>query len=317
MNEHEINNVNAEKYVESIENTVYDDFQHNDKQDTTNYIGKAQSFVNNTRPIIADIGWKAIPLELLPSKGIFYNNNTEIAIRAASVSEIRHWSTIDEDDLLSMDDMINYIIEKCVRLKTQGVISNWKDIKEIDRLYILFAIREYTFKDGENKIYVNSEDGDKIEVRKEMLSYFNLDEKIMDKYNLDEKCFIFQLKDSQELFKIYMPSIGVTSFIKNYVRGKQQQGINVDASFIKFASFLFNDYRTLTTQSYDKALHDSSMWSLSKLSAMTGLVDMITQGVDPKVTYTSNGGMELTAPLNFLGGIKSIFIISDFFNELV
>jgi hypothetical protein len=281
-----------------------------------NSLGKAQQFLEDTRPIIADIGWKSVPLENLPSQGHFYPNGTQIAIRAASVGEIRHWSTIDENDLMGMDDMINYIIEKCVQLKIPGSVTNWRDVKEIDRLYLLFAIREYTFKDGENKIYVNTGEGEKIEIRKEMILYFNIDERLTKYYNPEKKCFSFTLK-SGENFDLFMPSIGVTSFVKNHVRTKQQQGQKIDGSFVKFASFLFPEYRSLTQQIYEKAVQDSAMWTLQKLSVMTGVVDMLANSIDPKVTYMTPGGAELTAPLNFQGGIKSIFIISDIFDELV
>jgi hypothetical protein len=214
-----------------------------------------------------------------------------------------------------MDDIINYVIEKCCQMKVPGAVANWKDIKEVDRLYLIFAIREYTFKDGENKIYVAGNEGEKIEVRKEMLGYFRLDEQLQKYYNPEKKCFSFTIK-SGESFDLHLPTIGVTSFIKGYVRGKQQQQQRVDASFVKFASFIFPEYRSLTTQIYEKTVQDSAMWSLSKLSVMTGVVDRLAAGIDPKVTYKTAGGMELEAPLNFQGGLKSIFIISDIFGEL-
>lgn len=279
-------------------------------------LGKAQRFLEDARPLMADIGWKTIPLDQLPSRGMFYPEGTQIAIRAASVGEIRHWSTIDENDLLAMDDMINYVIEKCIQIKIPGTVTNWKDIKEIDRLYLIFAIREYTFKEGENNIYVNTEDGDKIKVTKDMIAYFEIDEKLHRFYNAERKCFSFELKTGEK-FDLYMPSIGVTSFIKAYIKSRQQQGFNVDTSFIKFASFLFPEYRSMTQAIYEKAVQNSSTWSLPQLSLMTNVVDMLAAGVNPKVTYTTPGGAEMTAPLNFQGGLKSLFIISDIFDQLV
>ena len=60
-------------------------------------LGKAQKFtqVDDDPLLAAEIGWKNVPLENLPSQGLFYEESTQIAIRAASVAEIRHWSTID------------------------------------------------------------------------------------------------------------------------------------------------------------------------------------------------------------------------------
>ena len=102
--------------------------------------------------VVEEIGWIRLKPETLPSQGIFYPQGTEITIRAASAGEIRHWSTLDEDDLLSLDDALNRVAEKCCRIKFPTMMGSFKDIKEIDRFFIVFAIREFTFKRGENNL---------------------------------------------------------------------------------------------------------------------------------------------------------------------
>ena len=83
------------------------------------------------------VGWQKLPIDDLPTKGLFYPVGTEIAIRSATAAEIRHWSTIQEADPFALDDMLNHIIERCVSFKAPDVHSSWKDIKEVDRFYIL------------------------------------------------------------------------------------------------------------------------------------------------------------------------------------
>jgi hypothetical protein len=68
--------------------------EHADAQ-TSNNFGKAQSVSPGF-----DTGWKNLPVEILPSGGIFYPEGTKLAIRSAEVKEIRHFSTIDDDDRL-------------------------------------------------------------------------------------------------------------------------------------------------------------------------------------------------------------------------
>jgi len=53
------------------------------------------------------LGWHEIPLSSLPSEGRFYPADTVIKIRSAKVAEIRHFSTIDESNLLDVDDKLN------------------------------------------------------------------------------------------------------------------------------------------------------------------------------------------------------------------
>ena len=286
-------------------------------------LGKAEKFkeyVEDDRDLVMDIGWKNVPLENLPSQGIYYETSTQIAIRAAGVAEIRHWSTIDENDLLGVDDMLNFIIEKCCRIKVPGKPGNFRDLKEIDRFYLIFAIRDYTFKNGENKIFVNAsgEDGieEKVEITKDLIDYFNPEERLMKYFDMTERCFKIKMK-SGENFNLYFPSLGIMSFIKNYVKGKQQSGQNFDKAFTKYAPFLFNDWKTLTQAGYDKAVQESYSWSVQKISVLDKIVELLSESVNPQIRYVNSAGGEATAPLNFLGGFKSLFLISDIFGELV
>ena len=271
-------------------------------------------------PIASELGWKNVPIEYLPSQGLFYETATQVAIRAATVAEIRHWSTIDENDLLGVDDMLNFIIEKCCKIKIPGRAASFKDLKEIDRFYLIFAIRDYTFKNGENKLYVNVTDndgvGDRIEVNKDVIDYFNPDERMMKYFSHETHHFNFEMKNGEK-FVMYFPSLGVMAFIKNYIKTKQQQGQNFDKAFIKYAPFLFNDWRTLTQSTYDKAVQDSYGWSVVRISALDKLVEILSSSVNPQVRFTTQNGAEEVAPLNFQGGIKSLFLISDIFGELV
>ena len=73
-------------------------------------LGKSESWKNqNSRQeeqAGVEIGWKPFPAENLPSRGMFYPDGTTFAIRAASVAEIRHFSTIDDNDPLDLDDHV-------------------------------------------------------------------------------------------------------------------------------------------------------------------------------------------------------------------
>ena len=263
-----------------------------------------------------DIGWQSIPLKDLPTQGLFYQKDAEIVIRSATAGEIRHWSTIQEDDLNSLDDMLNYMLERCARFKTSAPNSSWKDIKEVDRFYILLAIREYTFVKGENQLQVKTSETSKINVTKEMIDIINLDPKLMKYYDDTKRCFVLKFKTGKQI-EVNLPSVGVTNYLKNYINRKQQEQQGFDIDFISFASFVITDWRGLNDTTYEKMVLDSNSWSISEVSVLTHLKDLFVETVNPVVKYLDEGGMEHTAPLNFLGGIKSIFLISDPFGELV
>jgi len=263
------------------------------------------------------LGWQKLPIKDLPTQGLFYPEGTEIAIRAAVAGEIRHWSTLQEDDFSLLDDMLNYILERCVAYKTSDPHSSWKDIKEIDRFYILLAIREYTFIKGENQLQVKTSETTKIDVTKDMIDFVSFDERLMKYYDSEKRYFLLKFKKSNMEIKVSIPSIGVTHFLKNYINRKQALQQLIDNDFMSFAPFILLDWRGLNDSSYEKIILDSYNWGIEEISVLTHLRDIFTETVNPVVKYIDEGGAERIAPLNFLGGLKSIFLISDPFRELV
>lgn len=262
------------------------------------------------------IGWQKIKLQDLPTKGYFYPEDTEIVIRSASAQEIRHWSTLQEDDLSTLDDMLNYVLERCVGFKTPTGFSSWKDIKEIDRFYILLAVREYTFVKGENHLQVKVSETNTLNVTKDMIDFMNFDERLMKYYDAQKRCFVLKFK-SGNVIEVSIPSVGVTNFLKTYIQRKQNQGHNFDMDFISFAPFICKDWRGLTDAGYEQIVLNSNSWSIAEISVLTHLKDLFVETVSPVVKYVDEGGTERKAPLNFQGGIKSVFLISDPFGELV
>lgn len=284
-------------------------------------LGKIQ--INDERSsVMEDIGWMRIKPESLPSQGIFYPEGIEITIRAALTAEIRHWSTIDEDDLLSLDDALNRIVDKCCKIRFARQIGSFKDLKEIDRFFIVFAIRELSFKKGENALNVSftCKNCDKTESRpiiKEMLSYYTPSEDLEKYFSMDERCFHFKLTNGEEI-KLYLPSLGVMAFIKGYIREKAQNKEDYDKAFLKWAPFLFPEWRVLNTASYNQLLQDSYLWSLDKISVLDWYVDKTQKTVKADLKHDCTGcGSEVEASLSFRGGVKSLFLVSDISSKLL
>ena len=98
---------------------------------------------------------------------------------------------------------------------------------------------------------------------------------------------------------------------------KQQSQQLFDQDFLSFAPFVIMDWKGLNDNTYEKIVIDSNDWSIEEISVITHLKDLFIETVNPVIRYTDQGGAEQTAPLNFLGGIKSIFLISDPFGQLV
>lgn len=296
-----------------------------EKQEGTSHIGPPITQIPNTKlpwektlPIGNQIGWIPIPLADLPTRGLFYPLNTVIAIRSASGAEIRHWSTLDETDFSALDDMLNYVIERCVTIKTsteENLRLSWKDIKEVDRFYILLAIHELTFPSGENKLQVKISDTKKLDVKKDMVNYITLDPVLMRYYDEVERCFVLKPKGGK-LLKLDVPCVGVTLWLKNYINRKRAVQEEFDEDYLLFAPFVIRNWRGLTDDVYNKFVEDSHAWNVTTISLMVHVKKLFADAINPVIKFIDEGGVEQTAPLNFQGGIKSLFLISDPFEQL-
>jgi hypothetical protein len=266
-----------------------------------------------------EIGFKLIPLESLPSQGLFYPSGTKIFIKAASGAEVKHWSTIDEEDHYSIDEVLNYVVERCIRINIPGQRASYKDIKDVDRFWLIFAIREYTFKDGENKLVAEIPNNqgviEKVEVTKDVISYYNPSEKMMQFYNEEDKCFTFNLKTG-EVVNLYLPSVGISSFLSNMRQLKQMQRQKIDEDFARYSMFIFKDWKGLTEDMYKNEEQKSVGWSIGKISLLAKFVEFVKESVNPSMTVSLSDG-EVTVPLNFRGGLKAIFLVSDILDELI
>lgn len=271
------------------------------------------------RPLGNQIGWIPLPVEDLPTRGLFYPEEVGLAIRSATGAEIRHWSTLQEEDLSALDDMLNYIIERCVTIKANnpesGVYLSWKDIKEVDRFYLLLAIHELTFPNGENKLQVKISEKQKVDVKKDMVSYITLDPQLMKYYDEVERCFVLRIKGGKVL-RLDIPSVGVTQWLKGFIIRKQRMQEYFEEDYLNFAPFIIRQWKGLNDDLYLKFVEDSQKWDITTISLLVHVKKLFADTINPVVKFTDEGGVEQSAPLNFQGGIKSLFLISDPFGQL-
>ena len=80
------------------------------------------------RPTDEVLGWHVLDLEDLPSKGKFYAAGTIIKIRSAKAAEIRHFSTMDENNNIDMEEKLNSIVESCAQFSAGDKRMSYKDI---------------------------------------------------------------------------------------------------------------------------------------------------------------------------------------------
>jgi hypothetical protein len=276
-----------------------------------------------------EFGWKNLPLSVLPSRGFFYPEGTKIAIRSAEVKEIRHFSTIDEDDLIDLDEKLNFILSKCstMHFPNEGVVS-YKDLKHEDRFFLIMAIRDLTFVQGENRIIISPESQCKdknacpinngIELRTGVLSSYDIDPRVMKYYSPVSRNFVFPVRKIGKEIMMSVPSIGVMDAISEFVIDCERKSIDLEESFVKIAPFIFDEWRGLDNKKIMQRMRESDDWSKEEFSLYYELCETIKIGTELDINVKCpTCGAEVTAPITFPGGFKSLFVISDIFRELL
>ncbi len=280
---------------------------------------------------VFEVHWKNLPTHLLPSKGLFYPEGTRMAIRPCDVKEIRHFSTIDEDDSLDIERKLSFILERCLRIDFpgEGVVS-YKDLKQEDRFYIIMAIRDLTFLRGENSLMLvpnkkceNTKDCKTIEgfeLRSGNLSSYELEEEILKRYNPQTRSFIFTLKNEEKSFEMFVPTIGVTQSLSDFVSICSRRNIEIEDGFLEIAPFIISEWRGLNFDSVlDIMKRTSNEWNKKEFSLLYQISEKIKIGTKTEAKQKCQvcGEGEVTAQITFPGGIRSLFLISDIFRELL
>lgn len=289
-------------------------------------LGKAQSYVDSPS---FDIGWKNLPVELLPSGGLFYPEGTKIAIRAADVKEIRHFSTIDEDDRLDIEEKLGYVIDRCLRMDFlgEGVVS-FKDLVQEDRFFAVMAIRDLTFISGENSIILipktkcdNKAEcpfSNGLELRTGALRSYTLDPKILSYYNPTTRSFTFDVKKIGKTIEMTVPTIGINGAISDFIIYCSGKNITIDEGFLKIAPFILKEWRGLNSEKILMRMREADYWTKEEYSLYFGLSEKIKIGTEIDVKQVCPVcGKEVTADIAFPSGLRSLFVISDIFGELL
>jgi len=279
-----------------------------------------------------DLFWKNVPLENLPSQGLFYPEDAEITIKAATVSEIRQWSTIDDGDMLDIDDKLNYIIEKCCRFKIKGGRSwlSWRDISQLDRLALIFMIQELTFPADQNSLFVKFECTtgceadtrwiDDVRIKSNMLNFIELPAEVMKYYSPEYKCFEIKSEKLKETFYLYMPTIGTIERLRARISDSRKSGKSPDKAFIGVAPYIVQDWQALNLQRYNDLSRESFAWHINKFTFIKKFTEMIEDARSSMVnTQCPKCGNKVSTPLFSQSGftVKDLFLISGGLDELI
>lgn len=275
-----------------------------------------------------DLGYKNLPVQCLPTMGLFYPKDAQITIRSANYDEIRQWSMIDEGDLLNQVDMLNFIIEKCVRVKSSSpTFMSWKDLAEADRFYIVFKVHEFTFPNGENQLMITFNCSDKCGFSKKvplsseyMKNLIQIPEDVMKYYDSEKRCLFVHSEKLKTDIEIHMPTIGGMIAVSNGLKTLKDSNSQIDKPFFRMLPYCIGNWRNVNQESITNLRRFSYQWPKNKFLFVSGIIDKMVASASVNATYICERCQEeLKSPIFFRGGytIKNLFSVSGELDDLI
>lgn len=266
---------------------------------------------------ISDLKYLSFDIKTLPC-GEFYPIGASLMVRPASVIEIQAYSVVDDNSLHDILDKMNFMLQSCVRIKyADGSMGSYLDIKDSDRFYIIFLIRELTFQQGNDLIStaICSEDKSEvsIELKRANFRFRKVDEKLKRFYNLDINAYRFKLKNGQE-YDVSPPTIGIQKAFSDYIIKENALGKDQNLSFVKIIPFLLPNRTSITYDGIKAKLAEFESLDDMSFQFLNNAIDKLKLGIEELAKKCGACGQEVRTNMTFPNGASGIFVIQDAFS---
>lgn len=320
MNENDIKNKQNELEFEKTENTSSPLGKVDVTKTNRNITNVSKEELNEK--VNLSLGKMDLPLHRLPTKGIFYPNDFKIFIRAAKTAEIKDFSLMDETNALDINDKINSILSLCAEVRGSSHLYSFKDIVEDDKMFIVLSIRELTFPKGESVIKLKPlcpqcDFENDFDLRTDNLQYYEENKKLQEYYNAAERKYDVKTKD-YGIITLTPPKIGVMQAITDYAKTKQLNRQKWDKAAVQLLPYMNLDWKGLNEKVIMEKLISFQSWDVNKYTLVFRLIELMKAGIKQSLQYAcGNCGHLMDVNVEIEGGMKSLFIPNDPFNQLV
>lgn len=259
------------------------------------------------------IGYLPINVSELPSNGLFYDKDIEISIRKAEPQTIKLYSSMDEEDILDRERAISMLVNACVDIRIGRTAMNYKDLSEFDKLFLFFAIRDFTFstKHMPQDLILNTKcphcnKENKLKITKQAFAYYSIPPQLMKFYDPVQRCFVLQHENFKTPLKLYVPTVGMTEVITSFIEQKnmeKQAGVGGYYSVTQLTLLMYaiSDHNACTPDNLQLKIDDIVMnWEQDKYDTALDCIDLIKSNIKPVIQYKcSSCGGDTTTPIRF------------------
>jgi len=295
-----------------------------------------QSFKSGAKAkVLEDLQTAHVPIKIseLPSKGFFYNKNIEIGVRSLTTPEIKLFSSMDEENFFEVGKAFANVLNSGLLISEGSNKLSYRDLSEYDKIYLILIVRDRTKKFDQRESNLTSKskcphcnDENNITIEKHTLGYYNISDKLMKYYNDKERCFIFDSEKFESSLKIYIPTMGTTEIITEYMKKKEIEkqagdGGYYNSTYLNIAMYSTQNWNLLGNDEQLERTTENikNNWTIDKYNLAIEVCEMLKVGIKPTIKYNCKGcSREVSAPIRFQGwryAFSSNNIVGEFFKD--
>ena len=211
------------------------------------------------------------------------------------------------------------MLQACVRIKyTDGRVGSFLEVKDQDRIYLIFLIRELTFQQG-NSLSANAKctcgQDVAIELKRENFRFHKIDEKLDRFYSPGSNSFSFKTINGGQ-FEVTPPNIGLQKAFTDYIIKENNEKKAPNLSFLKIIPFMLNGRTSITMDGIKAKLEEFEQMNDISFQFLNAAIGKMTFGIE-KLGKVCSCGEEVTTEMQFPNGTSGIFVIHDAFEAYI
>jgi hypothetical protein len=214
---------------------------------------------------------------------------------------------------------MNDMLSSCVRMKhIDGTISSYLEIKDPDRYYLIFLIRELTFQKGtilSTNAKCSCGEENSIELVRNHFKKYDINEKLIQYFDTRTSSFRFELTNDR-IFYLIPPSIGIQKAFTEYVIRENIQKRKPNLSFLKIIPFTLIGKTSITQEEIKSELEKFQKIDDVSFQFLNSAVEMMTFGIEKLIKYCQCG-LEIHTPMSFPNGPSAIFVVHNAFDQFI
>lgn len=267
-------------------------------------------------------GWIPIDRASMGERSRFYPADWQFRVKPATVDAIKNWSSIDEENIAVVNNVMNEIIKSCVSISTPTGKLGWDKINSWDRFWFILKVREYTFQKGEQALEFDEECdncGENLHfvLRADDLYYELPDEEVIEKHlDSESRTWVIDPNDYNlpgKTIKFYIPTLQKDNAIIQWLYAQSETGKNIDETFIKFLPFMLEKAPkdpTLLDRMIKDCQREYKSWNQDMFLFLDEVRRNILINPSEKLSMKCpNCGEEVRSTVRFPNGIKYLFSV--------